>query len=230
MEIIPVIDILGGMVVRASGGDREQYPLLQSKLTNSSKPQQVINDLLNWHPFTKIYIADLDAIDYQNRNHALYKEMSQGFSQVNFWIDAGIRTKQCWQQFSAYPTVSPVIGSESLLDSEWLLNDKVRNSSVLSLDFKNDSFLGLPQLLTQSERWTERVIVMDLDSVGEKVGPNLDQVLDLKQRALHSQLIAAGGIRNSQDLVVLEERGIKHALLASALHDGTITKNDLISA
>ncbi len=230
MEIIPVIDIMGGMVVRASGGDREQYPLLQSKITNSFEPLQVIKDLLNWYPFTKIYIADLDAIDNQVRNHAFYKEMSQRFPQVNFWIDAGIRTKQCWQQFSDYPTVSPVIGSETLIDSEWLLNDKVRTISVLSLDFKNGSFVGLPQLLTQSERWTERVIIMDLDSVGEKVGPNLDQVLDLKQRALHRQLIAAGGIRNSQDLVNLEERGIEYALLASALHDGSITKSDLRSA
>jgi phosphoribosylformimino-5-aminoimidazole carboxamide ribotide isomerase len=227
MEIIPVIDILGGMVVRANGGDREQYPLLQSRLTNSSEPQHVINDLLSWHPFTKIYIADLDAIDNKKRSHALYKDITHKFPKVDFWLDAGIRTQQCWQQFSVYPTVSPVIGSETLVESEWLLIDKVRSNSVLSLDFKNGAFLGLPQLLKQAERWTERVIVMDLDNVGGEKGPNLDQISDLKQRALHSQLVAAGGIRDSQDLVNLENGGIRLALVASALHDGSISKIDL---
>jgi len=69
--------------------------------------------------------------------------------------------------------------------------------------------------------------VMDLDSVGEKSGSDLDKILALKQRALHSQLIAAGGIKGRQDLMRLENSGIKHALVASALHDGTLTNSEI---
>ncbi|MDQ7072331.1 MAG: hypothetical protein Q9N32_00570 [Gammaproteobacteria bacterium] len=38
MEIIPVIDIMGGKVVQAGGGDRNSYSLLKSVLTDSIEP------------------------------------------------------------------------------------------------------------------------------------------------------------------------------------------------
>lgn len=227
MEIIPVIDIMGGKVVRANSGNREHYPLLQSQLTNSCDPKQLISDLLEWYPFTKIYIADLDAIANQRRNHALYKSITQKFPEVIFWLDAGIRTQQCWQQFGTYLTIMPVIGSETLLDSECLLNDKVREGSVLSLDFKKGIFLGQAQLLKQTDLWTAQVIMMDLDNVGGKSGSDLNRILALKQRSLHSQLIAAGGIKDKRDLMRLENNGIKHALVASALHDGTLSNSEI---
>lgn len=227
MEIIPVIDLMGGKVVRASGGVRAHYPLLQSKLTNSCEPLQLISELLKWYPFTKIYIADLDAIENKTRNHALYKKITQHYPEVEFWLDAGIRTQQCWQQFSLYPTISLVIGSETLDESEYLLSSLMRKNNILSLDFKKGLFLGRPQLLEQVERWTDRVIVMDLDSVGKSAGPNLDRILELKKNRIHSELIAAGGVRNSHDLMRLKNHGIKQVLVASALHDGMLTKSEI---
>jgi len=227
MEIIPVIDIMGGKVVLASGGDRHLYRALQSVITRSSHPQHVVRDFLAWYPFDTLYIADLDAIENDGDNHALYRSLVADFPDVIFWIDAGIRDYEDWLKFKDYSTIYPILGSETLHDSEWLLGDEVRTRGVLSLDFKSGQHLGKQNLLEHPERWTEQVIVMDLDHVGERAGPNVDHLLALQKQAVHSQLIAAGGIRNKQDLMRLAERGIKHALVASALHDGSISQRDL---
>ena len=41
MQIIPVLDLLGGQVVRGVGGRREAYRPVRSVLTTSSEPRQV---------------------------------------------------------------------------------------------------------------------------------------------------------------------------------------------
>lgn len=218
---------MGGKVVHASGGDRYHYPVLQSILTNSSNPHHVIRDLLVWYPFNTLYIADLDAIENGGDNQMFYRSLVDAFPDLIFWIDAGIKTHEGWLEFKSYPSIHPVIGSETLDGSEWLLGSEVRHGGVLSLDFKKERFLGQQKLLEQSERWTEQVIVMELDNVGERSGPNVAHLLALQKQAVHSQLIAAGGIRNRQDLIYLAGQGINQALVASALHDGSIKKTDL---
>ena len=222
MEIIPVIDIMGGKVVQANGGDRAQYPLLRSILTNSDEPRQVINDLLAYHPFPSFYIADLDAIEYGVMNELLYSDISKQFPKTKFWLDAGIRTKKQWQELVNIPNVYPVLGSETVESATWLDENDAQKKSILSLDFKHGLFLGDEALLSQPKRWTERVIAMNLDCIASKSGPDFELLTDLKNRS-NSQIIAAGGIRSEQDLMLLEQQGIEQVLVASALHDGRIT-------
>ncbi len=145
MEIIPVIDVLGGKVVHARGGIRSQYALLQSVLTSHYDPLQVIVDLLAWQTFSTIYIADLDAILDHQQNIALYKSLIEHFPQVTFLLDSAINSKIHWQQFLSYPNIKPVIGSETLIDISWLSDSDVRQKSILSLDFQHGQFLGQQQ-------------------------------------------------------------------------------------
>lgn len=228
MEIIPVIDIMGGKVVQAGGGDRNTYSLLKSVLTDSIEPVRVITDLLNWYPFNIVYIADLDAIERQADNFALYQTLVQLFPNVTFWLDAGIKSQMCWQKLCVYSTITPIIGSETLIGGKCLLANIGRDDGVLSLDFKNGEFLGEIEILQKPDLWTQRVIVMELDRVGEQAGPNINHLLELKQKGCNNQIIAAGGIRNKGDLVELADQGIKQVLVASALHNGSIVKSELV--
>src|SRR5436309_152588 len=61
-EIIPVIDLMGGLVVRDRGGERDFYRPLVSPLAVSARPADVVRGLLQLHAFRQVYIADLDAI------------------------------------------------------------------------------------------------------------------------------------------------------------------------
>ena len=73
-----------------------------------------------------------------------------------------------------------------------------------------------------------RMIVLDLASVG--VGGGVAQ-LNLCQRLLEEdaelELITGGGVRDVTDLHTLKNAGIKGVLIASALHNGSITPQDL---
>jgi phosphoribosylformimino-5-aminoimidazole carboxamide ribotide isomerase len=227
VEIIPVIDVLGGKVVHARGGVRSQYPLLQSVLTSHCEPLRVIIDLLAWQPFTTIYIADLDAILEQKKNTALYKTLADNFPQLTFFLDAGIDSKVSWQHFLDYPNIKPVIGSETLGGIAWLADSGIQQKSILSLDFQHGQFLGVQQLLHQPEIWAENIIAMNIDHVGGKYGPDFELLASLQRKVVNSQIIAAGGVRTEQDLLDLKRQGIERVLIASALHDGRITKRSV---
>ena len=62
MELIPAIDVLNSIVVKAFLGERKKYMPIKSKLINSSVLEKVISVLLKEYNFKKIYIADLNAI------------------------------------------------------------------------------------------------------------------------------------------------------------------------
>lgn len=227
MEIIPVIDVMRGKVVHARGGVRSQYPLLQSVLTSHHEPLQVITDLLAWHPFSTLYIADLDAILNQQINIELYKALAEDFPKVTFLLDAGIDSKESWEYFANYPNINPVIGSETLSDISWLSDSGVHQKSTLSLDFQHGQFLGEPTLLQQPALWTENIIAMNIDHVGGHSGPDFELLLTLHQKVGDSRIIAAGGVRTEQDISDLERQGVERVLIASALHDGRITKQSV---
>jgi len=226
LEIIPVIDVMGGKVVHAKQGDRDNYALLQSCLTQSHDPIQVMRDMLAFHPFSIIYIADLDAIIHGELNPAFYHELTLSFPYLTIYLDAGIKTKADWQTLASYSTIHPVIGSESLFDPAWLLDSSVRKSSILSLDFRRGAFLGNELLLAEPRYWSEQLIVMNLDYIGAGSGPDLNLLSEIQLKTTGA-VIAAGGVRGKADLNVLEQQGVVAVLIASALHDGRLTKDEL---
>ena len=62
MEIIPVIDLKGGFVVRAQKGNRDAYRPIETPMSPSSDAVDVVRGLLALHEFRTLCIADLDAI------------------------------------------------------------------------------------------------------------------------------------------------------------------------
>lgn len=220
MEIIPVIDVMRGIVVQADGSDRQQYPPLKSVLTQHIEIEKVLVDLLNLYPFRTIYVADLDAIFKQDLDLALYKMLVKSFPDVIFWLDAGIQSKQHWDLLNDISGLIPVIGSETLTDLTVL---KMAKQGVLSLDFQHGEFLGDPTILQQAELWPDNIIVMNLDCVGTQTGPDIELLQQIKSKRTDVNIIAAGGVRDRHDLAILEQNDIAATLVASALHDGSLT-------
>jgi len=218
VEIIPVIDLLGGIVVRAGGGERRQYPPLSSQITLHSDPVGVITDLLKLHDFKTIYLADLEAIFEQRPAWHLYKELQLLFPTIRFLIDAGIQQQQQADKLSEMGVI-PVFGSETL--SELALLQHYQHA-VLSLDFHKGSFLGNKVLLEQPALWPNSVIAMNIDKVGNSNGVDLVLLDRLRKLRSNVELIAAGGVRNQQDIMLLEQRGLSGVLVASALHDARL--------
>src|SRR5215813_11890398 len=90
MEIIPVLDLKGGVVVRARMGERHLYTPIATPLAATSDPLDVARGLLALHPFATLYVADLDAIEGRGDNGAALRRIKQAFPAVSLWVDNGI--------------------------------------------------------------------------------------------------------------------------------------------
>ena len=75
MEIIPVLDILNGVVVRGVAGQRDRYRRVQSQLTSSCDPSVIMRALEGEFDLHRFYIADLDAIQCQQLNRCTVAEL-----------------------------------------------------------------------------------------------------------------------------------------------------------
>jgi phosphoribosylformimino-5-aminoimidazole carboxamide ribotide isomerase len=228
-----VIDLLDGVVVHAKKGQRQHYQPIQSQLTASCQPFDIVAALLDVYPFTQLYIADLNAIQKINgvytSHYDLIAQIQQQFPQLTLWVDAGIRDSAAlkhWEKLHA----RLIIGSENFnaLDS-FLAMQFSDTNWILSLDFKPDGYCGPIELLTQTQYWPKEVIVMSLAHVGANQGPDMELLTKLLAHAHRHHLIAAGGIRDIDDLTQLDALHIHGALIASALHQQQITAVQLAS-
>ncbi|MDD5114512.1 MAG: HisA/HisF-related TIM barrel protein [Methylobacter sp.] len=226
MKIIPVIDLKDGLVVLAQRGNRENYQPINSPLCQSADIYQVIKAFLKIYSFNTLYIADLNAITGQGNNDELLKRVLTDFTEVTFWIDRGY---QPFQEPSKLPSnFLPVLGSESFQDENILDIQAYKKDFILSLDFVNSCALGAKTLFSNPCYWPINIIVMTLERVGSHDGPDLQKLYDFSRNYPDKQFIAAGGIRNAEDLIALKKAGIHQSLVASALHFGHIS-SDVIS-
>ena len=70
MEVIPVIDVAHGEVVRAVKGERSAYRPIETPLSSSSEPAELARGLAKLFPFRTLYVADLDGIEGRGPQYA----------------------------------------------------------------------------------------------------------------------------------------------------------------
>src|SRR2546430_2700019 len=87
MEIIPVLDLKGGVVVRARMGERHLYAPIATPLAASSEPLEVARGLLAVYPFATLYVADLDAIEGRGDHSPALRRITFGCPGVSLWVD-----------------------------------------------------------------------------------------------------------------------------------------------
>ena len=274
MQVIPVIDVRGGLAVAAHRGDRARYRPLQTPLAASADPVAVAQALRTLFPFPTLYVADLDGIEGRGADFATQDRLAESWSGTDLWIDDGNVASHIADvgnpptptlptrgrepvALDAQHTVPPplwgrtgggesrgspieshrlnpvikshVVGSESLtsLDDYESARKTAGPRAPLSLDFRGDTFIGPPEVLDAAALWPDRIIVMTLARVGSGEGPDLARLAEIIARAEGREVYAAGGIRNADDLRVLRDIGAAGALVATALHNGNITRAEI---
>lgn len=233
LKLVAVIDLLDGAVVHARRGDRASYAPVRSVLCEGSSPAEVARALLRLHAFSALYIADLDAIQRRGSNRHAIAQIARVADTTPLWIDCGIAGAASYaafrRDFSGDLQCVPVVGSESLMDRDWLaqLNSQ-HDEWVLSLDHRGDTQLGLADLFTDTALWPGDVLAMNLARVGSGVdglGPDLALIHKLHSLSPPTRVFASGGVRNAADLHACAQAGASGALLASCLHDGSLIQS-----
>lgn len=246
MQILPVIDLLGGLVVRGVAGKRAEYRPIVSPLVRDAEPDTVARAFHTQFGFGECYVADLDAIAGKPGNRDAWHRIAD--AGLRLWLDAGVGTVAQAERVrialdsSSTPPVEHrlIIGLESLA-SLAELGELVRllgnDQIVFSLDLQAGELLTSdPQLQQRAPRdliaqvvdqGIRRLIVLDLADVGVGGGTRtLDLCHELHRLHPALELIAGGGVRHLQDLQGLASAGCSVALVASALHDGRLSVSD----
>ena len=222
MQVVPVLDLKGGVVVHARMGQRDQYRPIKTPLSPTSNPIDVARGVLSVYPFSSFYVADIDAIAGEGNNDAALAELVAEFSDSTFWVDNGITEWASAQRWLDADLGDLVLGSETQRDDAVLSRLCKDDRVILSLDFRGDVFIGPAGLLGNVDAWPSRVIAMTLARVGSAMGPDWGLLETLKNACGGRHVFAAGGVRHADDLSALADRGIAGALVASCLHSGTL--------
>jgi len=229
-RIIPVMDIRGGVVVRAIAGRREEYKPLVSRLANSTEPLEVAAALRRVAGTGELYVADLDAIGGARPNVDLFWRLAQRNS---LWVDAGVRSEHDVDWLFSGSVSVVVAGLESLDGPDAvrrITEEFLPRALVFSLDLRH----AVP--VAASDRWpaspdaiiddwwalgVKRILILDLSDVGTFGGVgSLELLQRTKSKYPRLEVIAGGGVRGPEDLPALANAGVDAVLVASALHDG----------
>ena len=241
-RVIPVIDILGGRVVRAVGGRRAEYRPVVSRLTSSTDPVEVARVLVGATGAAEVYVADLDAIGGHPRrspNTPVIARMTR--HGIPAWVDYGHREDCDEADVVRAGAAGLILGTETMISPETLFHSASASREatpvILSLDL-NGSHLRVGGAAW--EPWTVSpllellrlavscgiagVLVLDVTAVGEGTGP-VTGAMCRRIRAAFPDLPVwtGGGVRGWDDVRRLEDAGADGILVASALHDGRLT-------
>jgi phosphoribosylformimino-5-aminoimidazole carboxamide ribotide isomerase len=239
MRILPVLDLLNGVVVRGVGGRRDKYRPVVSRLVDTPDVHSVACAFRDHLGLTRLYVADLDAIVHQRPNRDTCRRLTrEGFELL---IDAGSRTVEMAQDVVAAGAARVIAGLETWPGPEELaqLCRAVGGERVLfSLDLLQGRPLGdcgpwgtsdpLEIGTLAAKAGVHGIIVLDLAQVGSRAGvTTLTLCRQLRKPFPKLHLVTGGGVHNVSDLQNLAAEGIDAALVASALHDRRITRQDL---
>ncbi len=227
MDVVPVIDLKDGLVVHARRGARDLYRPIETPLSPTARPLDVVSGLLRLAPFRRLYVADLDAIARRGNHDATLGAIARAHPHLELCVDNGIGSDAAARAWLSHGFGTLVLGSEFQASPDVVRNLADDPRIVLSLDFRGDVFQGPPQLLDDPACWPARLIVMTLARVGAEAGPDVDRVRAVVARANGRSAYAAGGVRDRGDLDALEACGAAGVLVATALHSGALSAHDL---
>ncbi len=223
MRCIFVVDIFNGTVVHAVRGEREHYEPIDrySKVVTTSDPKEVIRAVKP----NEVYIADLNQIMGKGEN---LEDIGAISRLARTMADIGVSSLSGLDYLPE--RVTPVLGTETA--SLGLMKEAaMQREIIVSLDMKSRKVLSRDtELAASSPRDVLRrlngfplagVILLELDRVGTSLGLDsefLEKAISISDHGL----ILGGGVKDVKDLRELERLGFRGALVATAVHNGSI--------
>jgi len=239
MQILPVLDLLNGVVVRGVAGRRDEYRPVNSRIAARPDALSVARAFRERLGLNRLYVADLDAILYDRPNRDLYRALADdGFELL---VDAGLRRVPEAVAAIRAGALCAIAGLETWPGPDELRDlcrEIGRERVIFSVDLQHGRPLGnLDAWQTEDpfriacqavSAGAATLLILDLAQVGMSSGVTTTELCrKLLAEFPGLPLITGGGIRDGEDLALLASAGIDQVLLASALHDGTISRADI---
>lgn len=234
MEIIPAIDIIGGQCVRLTEGDFAQ------QTTYDSNPLEIAKRFES-HGIKRLHLVDLDGARARKPVNLAVLESIAGNTSLSIDFGGGLQSEEALTQAFSAGASQVTAGSIAVREPEtvknWLLKygaDKI----IVGADFKGtniaisawteESTYPLQDFISDYVQTGAKVFICtDVSKDGKLQGPSLDTYRHLKLTLPNAEIIASGGVTTINDLEVLQEIGVKGAIIGKAIYEGTIQLKDL---
>lgn len=227
MILYPAIDILGGKCVRLFQGKRDAVKVFYDNPLDAAKM---------WEDkgAKAIHIVDLDgAFDGIQKNLKYIETIAKSVS-IPIQVGGGIRNIEALNNLLNCGVKRPILGTSALLDEEFLIEALgiCKNNLIVSIDTKagkvsidgwvnTSSISGLDFAENLVSKGVRTVVYTDISRDGTMKGANLRGLEELCS-VKSIRVIASGGVRSIEDIVMIKEIGAEGAISGLALYNGTI--------
>lgn len=240
MEIFPAIDLQNGKCVRLIKGDFSSTTIYESDPLCAV--EKFAEAGARW-----LHVVDLDGA--QAGGMKQLKTISSIAKQktLRLQVGGGIRDSDTIEELFSEGIERVVIGSLSiknpLLVKNWLLKfgverivlafdvkfDENNNPEVLSQGWQKTSDISLWDILEiYADSGLKTVLCTDVSRDGMMVGTNLELYRLMRNRWPRVDVLASGGVKNSDDLSRLAKLGVAGVIVGKAIYEGRINLTESI--
>lgn len=231
MIVLPAVDILDGKVVQLVGGrPGTERVVLPDPLAVARRWERA--------GAPGLHVVDLDGALGKGSNLEMVKTIVKEVS-IPVQVGGGIRTTEIVDTLIDLGAARVILGTRAITEPQWLKVVSVRNPgrTVLALDVR--------QGLVQLEGWRESsnrkieelleeirnvplasVLHTNVDVEGRGAGIDAGEMSGFIRSCPHP-VIASGGIKNMDDIILLSDLGAHMAIVGMALYTGSIDPKEI---
>ena len=233
MQVIPAIDLRGGLCVRLRQGDFDQETIF------GDDPAAMA---VRWESLgaERIHLVDLDGAKAGRPVNVAAVEEIVGRVGVPCQLGGGVRDEATIAAWLSAGLERLVVGTQALRDPDWFARMALcyPGRLILGLDARDGRVatgawvdVSSIQALTFARQFDSlplaAIIYTDIARDGMLEGPNLESIAALA-RSVKTPVIASGGIGELRDLERLAALPIAGCIVGRALYEGRFTLTQAI--
>ena len=208
MEIIPVIDLKGGVVVRARHGDRAAYRPDRDAAQPDQRPAR-----RGRRACCRCIRSDASMSPISTRSKgaatadAILDRLRERFPTSRSGSTMAAATRPAAERFLARAAAARRSCSARNRSATRELVRALRQASArrsCRSTFAATVSSAPKRCCAIADLWPDRIIVMTLARVGSGAGPDLDALCEVQERAGARQVYLAGGLRERDDLAAVK--------------------------
>ena len=229
MVILPAIDIKDGNVVRLYRGDYSTAEKVADNFLDTAKSFEQAG--AQW-----IHMVDLDGAKAGKPvNTKIYTEVAEK-TKLKVEVGGGIRNIETVEEYLRMGISRVILGSAALKDPQ-LVKDSVEKFGSEKIAVGIDALNGM----VATEGWLETsdvnyielankmigfgvkyFIFTDISKDGTLSGVNAEQLKALYDGTSDCSIIASGGVRTIEDIVICKEMGLYGAICGKSIYTGSL--------
>lgn len=233
MIILPAIDILGGRCVRLTKGKYD---------TAEKVAADPIETALGFEADGAefIHLVDLDGARFGKPvNNEIYENIAKKVH-IPIEVGGGIRNMETVNFYIEKGISRVIIGSAALTNPTLVKQSVEKYGERIAVGI--DAMDGFVKTSGWTEKTTinyielaekmanmgvEYIIFTDISKDGTLEGPNLEQLAELK-KSVKTNIIASGGIKNSDDIKALKDMDLYGAICGKSIYSGNLSLKEAI--